>query len=156
MRLKEIPEFRSTAISQLCESQTIKDLLTDTSGSTATQSDLVLTNVFPYEHVPDTQTTARAYITMAIFVPSVQNKTFKSVRIIFYAFEHETMIAVQDSESGKTRMRHDLIAQEIDRIMNGSQMFGLGRLSLSSTVDFSPIDNYFGVAITYDASDFNR
>lgn len=156
MKLQEIPDFRATAMTKFCESQAIKDLLTNTENSSAAAGDLIMHNIFPYAHVPGTSTTARTYITMELFVPRVQNKTFKQVRLVYYVFSHETLISVADNDSGKMRLRHDLIAQEIDSIMNGSRDFGLGRLSLANTADFSPIENYYGVVLTYDADEFNR
>lgn len=58
--------------------------------------------------------------------------------------------------SGKRYLRYDLIAEEIDRMFNGSLAFGF-KLSLVSRKDgYQPLNNFHGTMLVYETTDWNR
>lgn len=154
MNLTEIPEYREKAMKRMAENQRIKDYLTNTTNSTAPADSLVNQYIFPYWYIPGTTTTAKSLILMSIYVPKIMGRTIKKVQIKLGVLTHQSIIICKDQETNKTRLRHDLISLEIDRILNGSTDFGF-KLELVSSQDWSPMENFHGTILTYETYDFN-
>lgn len=58
--------------------------------------------------------------------------------------------------SGKKYLRYDIIAEEIDKLFNGSLAFGF-KLSLVSRKDgYQPIYGFHGTMLVYETKDWNR
>lgn len=115
-------------------------------------SKLIYTQIFPYEYVPDTVDGASTFICFDMDIQKTMNKTFLIPAIYIWVFTHKKYLRMQN-ESG---IRTDKICSEIDKTINGSRYYGLGELELSSVKRFSPIENYQGRVMTFQAQDFNR
>ena len=148
MLLDELKRYKTTLINKIISSGTLVSLI-DNSYSVH-PSKLVNRYVFPYPHVIDTVTDEATYVTMKVSVPKVYNKTYKGFSIYIYIFSHEKLMQTTNG------LRTDLIAEEMERLLNGSLDFGLGRLELTSVEDFSPAPKFYGIIMRYEASDFNR
>lgn len=148
MLLNELKRYKTTLINKIIFNTTLVSLIDNSYAEHPSR--LVNTYVFSYPHVIDTVTEEATYVTMKVSVPRVYNKTYKGFLIYIYIFTHEKLIQT------KNGLRTDLMAEEIERLLNGSLDFGLGRLELTSVEDFSPAPNFYGIIMKYEASDFNR
>ena len=50
----------------------------------------------------------------------------------------------------------DLLTTEIDKLINGNNCFGLGRVELKSWDKFTPAEDFHGTTLVYRTVDFNR
>lgn len=146
--MNELKNYKKTLINKIISSERLVKLIAE--DDAVNPESLVYSHVFPYPHIVDTTTLEGTYITMKISVPKVYNKTYKDLNIWIYIITHERLL----NTSGG--LRTDLIASEIENLLNGSLDFGLGRLELVSAEDFAPANNYQGIVMKYIASDFNR
>ena len=53
-------------------------------------------------------------------------------------------------------MRTDVLADEVDKIMNGNKDLGLGTTELRTVGRVNPAKDYFGRTLIYRSVDFNR
>ncbi len=148
--LHELTEYRQKIMKAICSDQEIVDLIRDQADSPCPDRTLMYSRVFPYAHTPDTTKETNTYICFRIYVPTVMNKTFKEMRLVFYVFSHQDMIRTSDG------LRPDLIAERIDRLFNGTMDMGVGRMRLEGTDDISPSPSFHGLALEYAVSEFNR
>lgn len=150
MLLHELTEYRQKVMKALCSDQTIVDLINDASGSTCPDRSLMYSRVFPYAYTPDTTKETNTYVCFRVYVPTVMNKTFKEMRLVFYVFSHQDKIRTSEG------LRPDLIAERIENLFNGTMDLGVGRMRLEGTDDISPAPNFHGIALEYAVSEFNR
>jgi hypothetical protein len=154
LNLAEIPEYRAKAMEKIATNQRIKDYLTDTVNSTVAPADLINRHIYPYWRIPGSTTTAKNFVLLSIYVPRVIDRTFKEVTVKVGAFSFDSTINCIDPDSGKNRLRYDLLANELDEIFNGSDVFGM-KLGLISTQETLLFDDCYGVILTYKTVDFN-
>lgn len=84
----------------------------------------------------------------------------KTVNLADYGIVvHDTPVngdTIAVTVTGRKYLRYDLIAEEIDRMFNGSLAFGF-KLSLVSRKDgYQPLNNFHGTMLVYETSDWNR
>nr|DAN04135.1 MAG TPA: hypothetical protein [Caudoviricetes sp.] len=106
-----------------------------------------------YKYVPETIEDDNIYITMASHVEYTNDAAIKSVTVDFFIFCHKSRVETLQGN------RHDLIADRIDRILNGSLDFpdvGIGKVQLTDADEFIPMDDYYGWSMTYRLLAFNR
>lgn len=135
---------------KIVSSQKIVKLISESSANTLPDKSLLYQYVFPYPRVIDRIEDEHTFITSRISVPKVRNKTFKELTLYIYVFTHQNLIRTPEG------LRTDLIAEEIEKLFNGSLDFGLGHVELESIDDFSPANRYIGLVMQYSVSDFNR
>lgn len=149
--LDEFFDYKNQLIDDMMSSGEIVKLLSDESGTAKTPEELVYSQVFPYEYVPDVVEHGQTFICCEVDIRSVQSKTFLTPEIYIWVFTHKSKVRLP--EGG---VRTDRLASEITKIINGSRMYGLGELELYSVKRFAPISDYQGRILTFQAKDFNR
>jgi len=154
MYLDEFRKYRSAVLEKITNNQTIKDLLTNVDHCTSTPGSLIEHYVYPYEYLPGSTEEAKTCITMLMSVPYVVDRSILHVKIVFYVFSYEGLMWTKDDD-GVACLRNDLICEEIDKMFNGSDAFGL-KLRLSSRKDgYQPAKKFHGVQLVYETRDFN-
>ena len=148
--LKELTEYRSKIMKELCSNQKIVDLLRNEIDSSLPDRTLMYTQIFPYAFTPEKTEDVKTYICFRVYVPEVFNKTVKKMGIVFYVFTHQNLIRTEDG------LRPDLIAEEIEKLFNGSLKLGAGRLAIEGLDDISPASGFHGIALEYSVTEFNR
>ena len=73
------------------------------------------------------------------------------IHIYIWVFSHKSKLRML--EGG---VRVDKLVSEISKIINGSRYYGLGELDLYSVKRFSPIMDYQGKVMMFQATEFNR
>lgn len=149
--LDELFDYKNQLIDDMLTSETIVKLLADDGGTPRTPEEIVYSQVFPYEYVPDVVEHGQTFICCEVDIRSVQSKTFLTPEIYIWVFTHKSKVRLP--EGG---VRTDKLASEITKLINGSRMYGLGELELYSVKRFAPIADYQGRILTFQAKDFNR
>lgn len=147
--LREITEYKNLLMEKLCSSKDLCALLT-LSDEQAGQN-FAYKRIFPYAYVPNATQIAQSYVCFDIEVPSILNKTIKNVVVYVYVFTEKDLMRIK----GKG-IRVDMMASEVDQLLNGNTEFGFGELELSGCKLFTPIDGYYGRKLIYTVQDFNR
>lgn len=150
--LQEITTYKDLMAQAFCTSESIAQLLKLDDQPLVIGKDLMYSRVFPYAHVPNVSEEGRSFICFDIDVPTVKSDTIKTVQISIYVMAHQNIMRLPDGDG----MRIDVLASEVDKIMNGSTQYGLGTVELMSMRGFSPITGYYGRELKYRVLDINR
>lgn len=151
MNLDEFFNYKNQLMQDLLTNETIVKLICDNGDVPSDPSELMYTQVFPYEYVPETVTRARTFICCDVDIQYVGNKTFLKPAFELWVFTHKSTLRLP--EGG---VRTDKLCAEIDKMLNGNRFYGLGQLDLYSVRRFAPIADYQGKSMVYDAAEFNR
>lgn len=151
MHLQEFFDYKNRLMKDLLTNETIVNLIDDTV-SLENAKDLIYTQVFPYEFVPETIEVGKVYLfcDVDILAQSV-GKTYYSPIIYIWVMAHKSLLRLP--EGG---VRTDKLCNEICKEINGSRFYGLGELNLYSCKRFSPMADYQGKMLTFHARDFNK
>lgn len=116
-------------------------------------AELINTQIFPRQKIPNTTTDAKSYITMRFrYKASKDTSIFKASYITFYIFCHESI-----SMTAYMTLRYDEMLSCVDRLINDTRGYGwLGKMSLDSMEDVIMDTNgsYLGVSVTYKNTEF--
>lgn len=148
--LEEIPEYKSDLLHAFVDNKNIVTYIGNKSKNIYDSSDLVGINIFPHPYIPDTQTEVLTYITLDIYVPRVRDKIIKDVQIVINIFSHKDMSRYK----GKSRV--DLLCIEVDKILNGSQDFGIDSVDLVSVLPYTPNSKHAGKQMIYNVQNLNQ
>ena len=153
MQLQEFFDYKNVFMRQLCTNEKIVHLITDKEDSRVPSHTLAYTQIYPFEYVPETVDNGQTFICFDVDIQNqyVSNKTFYSPILYVWVFTHKSKLRLP--EGG---IRTDAIAAEIDKMLNGSRIYGLGEFNLRGVERFAPIVDYQGRVLTYTAKDFNR
>lgn len=151
MQLDEFYDYKNQLIGDLLTNKKIVHLLNDTEEIRTNPEGLVYTQLFPFEFVPEINETAKTFICCDVDIFGVSNKTFLTPDLYIWVFTHKTLLKLPDGG-----VRIDRLCSEIAKTINGSRCYGLGELSLYSVQRFSPVQDYLGKVMIFEAKDFNR
>jgi len=151
MHLGDFFDYKNQLAEDLLTSPIIVRLLNDDGRDIADPGELMYSQVFPYEYIPETTEHAQTYICCDVDVERVLSKTYLNPILYIWVFTHKSKMRLP--EGG---VRVDKIVSEISKLINGSRVYGLGTLDLKSSRRFAPIADYQGKVLTFTASEFNR
>lgn len=151
MRLWEFYDYKNQLMEDILTDDNILRLLSEDGREPVPPEQLMYSQVFPYEYVPETLEHAKTYICCEVDIQKATSKTFLSPVINVWVFTHRSKMRLP--EGG---VRVDEIVSRIADKLNGSRMYGLGELDLYSCRRFAPINDYQGKSMTFHAVDFNR
>ena len=149
MYLEELSKYKIEIMKRLCLSEKIQSLIL-LSKSQNSGREMMYKNIFPYAFVPDTVTNAGTFICFDLEVQRAKNRTFKDINILFWIFTHQSLIRTENG------IRTDILADEIDKILNGNKDLGLGSAELRKVLRINPAKDYHGRTLVYKTVDFNR
>lgn len=152
MLLEDFFDYKNRLMEDLVTNPEIVKLLKNDCVPPENPKDLIYTQIFPYEYVPDTIDTANTFICYDVDISGVSNKTFLQPTIYLWTFTHRKLLRLPDNNG----IRVDKLCSEIAKTLNGSRYYGLGELELSSVKRFSPFDGYYGRVMTFYAQEYNR
>lgn len=150
MYFEEIPNYRDTIMQSICKSKAIVDLLRPEDAPDMKAMEMPYKYIFPYGHIIDKTTEVGTYICFDLIAPRVIDRTFTDFRIDFWIISHERRIRTPKG------LVTDLLTIELDKLINGSRCFGLGRVELMDWDRFVPAENFHGRSLVYKTIDFNR
>ena len=85
-----------------------------------------------------------------IIAPRIINRSFSDFNIYIWIIAHERTMRTPKG------LVTDLLTTEVDKLINGSNGFGLGRVELKSWDRFTPAEDFHGRTLVYRTVDFNR
>ena len=154
MYLDELFNYKNLLMKDLCSSPEIVALVTGKDDPDVPNHGLPYTQIFPFEYIPETVDEGKTFICFDVDVIQVPNKTYHALAIYLWVFTHKSRMV--DKVGGKRSIVVDEISVEIDKILNGNRLYGLGELNAGSVERFTPIRDFQGRVLTYYATDFNR
>lgn len=149
MNLSEFYNYKNQLMKDLLTNERIVQLL-QRDGETITPRNLMYTQVFPFEFLPDTVEAGRTYVCCDVDIQRSYNKTFLEPVLHIWIFTHKSLMRLP--EGG---VRVDTICHEIAKAIEGSMYYGLGRLELYSVKRFAPMAEYNGKVMTFNLREFN-
>ena len=157
--LDQIIEYPGKIIMKLAGDKTIASLLVNKKSTEITEDDVDLVldeRIFDYQYIDDTADETAAYIWVEIDIPTVSNSKIKNLAIYVDIACHKKFMKLNGGNyPGLIGNRRDNLVRSIDKILNGSEFMGIGKLSLESVRTISPINNFVVREITYRIPDFN-
>ena len=151
MLLNEFFDYKNEIMKTFCSNKDIVRLVTDSSEAPVPNYDLIYSQIFPYEYVPETVDDGQTFICFDVDIADVVSKTYLVPVVYVWVFTHKSKLRL--AEGG---LRLDSLATAIGNELNGNRNIGLGELELSSVGRFVPIDDYQGRVLTFYSTDFNR
>ena len=149
--LEEFTKYKQTLMKAICTTDKIIELLKLESDSTEiTGKDMRYSRIFPYNYVPLTIENAQTFICFTVTAPNVRDDLIAELRLTIYVFTHQDLMRTPEG------IRTDLLVSEIDKVLNGSTQYGLGKVSLKACdVMQVPCQGYSGLYSVYSVRDFN-
>lgn len=142
-------DYKETLMQALLTNEAIVHLL-DPNGRCEDPKQLMYSQVYPYEYVPETVEYGQTFICCEIDIQESEPMIYTPA-IYLWVFTHKSLLRLP--EGG---VRVDKLVEEIDNTINGSFCFGQGRLSLYSCRRFAPMTDYQGKVLRYNTKDINR
>lgn len=152
MLLDDLYDYKNQLMRDLCENEEIVRLVTKSSDAQVPNYDLPYSQIFPFEYVPETVDEAKSFICFDVDITYVPNKTVYLPSIYIWVFTHVSNLRMPDGSG----IRIDRLASAVDHILNGSRIYGMGELALSTATRFSPIKDYLGKVLAYSTKEWNR
>lgn len=112
-------------------------------------SELINTKIFPYNHVPELNTSTSSFITFSFRDYKPVNNKFKSGLIHFQVLVHNKLI-----NTDYEMLRYDHILGSIDELFNEKEL-GIGKLQFNKMDEFYVNTDYVGMYIQYKLWEFN-
>ena len=154
MTLKDIGTYKNRLLSAIIQSEDVcETILGKDYDDTDVDEQLIYHNIFPYLYIDETQTKQESYICIEVDVPRTMDLAYKDMRIIVWCYCHKGIMKY--SKKGYLGTRADILSDMVDRFLNSSNDFGLGRLKLQSSTYFSPSKDYYGRQLIYSCPEFN-
>lgn len=150
MQLDEFYDYKNQLIEDLLTNENIVKLVND-KFTVENSYELAYTQVFPYEYVPETAQEGKTYICCEVDIQKADAQTFYYPIIYVWVFAHKSRLRLP--EGG---VRTDKLCSEISKTLNGSRMYGLGKLDLYSVRRFAPMTDYQGKCLVFHAKDFSK
>lgn len=154
MTLKDIGVYKNRLLTTIMKSEDICELILGKGfDKTDIDEQLIYKHVFPYLYVDDTQTTTETYICVEVSVPRTHNFTYKDMQVDIWCYCHKNIMKY--SKKGYLGTRADIVSDMIDRLLNSSNDYGLGRLKLQSSVPLNISKAHYGRHLIYTCAEFN-
>ena len=153
MNLYELGKYKNTVISVICGNDDIcKAIFGDSYNVSDIDDELFGEQVLPYLFVPGAQEDAKVYVCVETAIPRTIGFELKDVKLIVQVVCHKDLIKYR--KKGYSGNRTDILSDMVNRQLNSSRDFGIGRLKLES-VDIINTDKFYGRSMIYKCPDFN-
>lgn len=121
-----------------------------------TKDDLVNSYIFNFHQNPDTINETKTFLTIQVHIPEIYSTSniLVNTNIVIWIVSHETHMKVDNVPKIKEN-RNDYLSRLIDEKLNGSTLFGLGKLKLISNVEGAYQKNYLYRQLVFQVVDIN-
>ena len=158
MILNALVEYPVKALQKIGTDKTVVSLLTndpsiDMDGDKA---DTVFErNLFDYNYVDSTTTEATAYICVEADLANIPTATIKDMRLYIRVICHKEFMDIDPAKfKGMIGNRRENLTRYVDKLLSGSDMFGIGKLQLLSCRAAPAPTGFAARELTYKISDF--
>ena len=154
MTLKDIGVYKNRLLTTIIKSEDICELILGKDyDKTNVDEKIMYDNIFPYLYVDETQTEAKTYICIEVSVPRTHDFTYKDMIVDVWCYCHKS--SMKYSKKGFLGTRVDILSDMVDRLLNSSNNYGIGRLKLDSCVPINISKTHYGRHLTYKCAEFN-
>lgn len=154
MLLDELYDYKNKFMEDILTNKQIVHLINEEVHFDNAQEKLMYKQVFPFEYIPETTENGHTYVCCDIDIEKAESSTYLDAIIKVWVFSHKSRLRLPPEDNGG--VRPDKICSAINKIINGSYMYGLGKLDLKSVRRFAPMTDYNGKCMTFVATEFNR
>ena len=159
--IDELIDFKENVILAIGNSQKVLGLLADDPNIDvdSDEADTILErNIFDYDYVQETIKRSDAYIMveteMASNASGSINRWVVYVQIVCY--KDFVKLDKKTKFKGVKGNRRDNLAREIDKLLNGSTEFGIGKLTLRRAASADVPEEFTSKLLTYEINDFRN
>lgn len=120
------------------------------------KEDLINTYIFNFHQNPNTINEVKTFITVQVHIPSqyTGSKILVNTNVEIWIISHEDHMRVCNVPKVKEN-RNDYLSKLIDEKLNGSTIFGLGKLMLKSNLEGAYQKNYLYRQLVFTVADIN-
>lgn len=156
--LDELVEYPVKALHRIGTDPTVIQLLTDNPDidMESEEADSAFeTFLFDYLYVDGTTTEAAAYICVEAETARSQTSTMQNMKLYVTVMCHKQFMKVDATKfRGMVGNRRDNLVRYVDKLLNGSDIFGIGKLTLVSARTVPAPTGFSAREITYTVTDF--
>lgn len=150
IRSHEVMEYKDKIMNEIRGSGELRKLL-----GCEDEASIPYRYSFPHEYIPETSTGTERYINFDIGTAvDPANNTFRNVTVYFYILSHEAAAIYE--EGGQTFLWFDRAACELEQILCGKNILGIGRTVLSSNEPYCPHKKWKGRLLKFTTKDFSN
>ena len=150
MQLKDLFDYKNQLMKDLLTNEKIVKLI-DRTITMDKASSLAYKRIFPYEYIPETTSNGDIFVCFDVDVLSVVNKTYLNPTLYLWVFAHRTNLRMPGGG-----LLVDELCASICEVLNGSRMYGLGELEFAAMKRFTPVTDYQGKCMVFEATEINR
>lgn len=158
--LEVLVEYPVKAMQMIGSDQGVVELLTNIKGVDMDSDDAASVfdeNMFDYGYVPQTTDEATAYVCVETNMVKAPTPTMQNLRVYVTVVCHRGFMNIDPSVfKGVVGNRRDNLSLRIDRILNGSDALGIGRLKLETAMVVAAPTGFTAREMTYSISDFSK
>lgn len=156
--IDQLVEYPAKAIHKIGTDKTVAALLTndpDIDMSSDEADDIFDKYLYDYGYVDDSATESRAYICAEAEATKSMTSAVQNVKLYVTVVCHKRFMSIDPAKfPGMIGNRRDNIVRYADRLLNGSDIFGIGKLQLESVKTMSAPVGYTARELTYRVADF--
>lgn len=153
-------EYKAEVISRICASQSVIGLLID-DADVDIDSDAAYAaleqNMFDYNYIDGTVKRSDAFIMVDADMVAATSGTMNAWEVYIQVVCEKNYVPLSGKKfKGWKGNRLDNLVFQIDKLLNGSHIFGIGRLSLQSCTTAVVPDSFSSKLLTYRVEEFRR
>lgn len=150
--LKDIGAFKNIFLSSIINSHDICSLLLNKEDfSEEEKESLIYERVFPYLYIDDIQTNVESYICFEVTIPRCSG-TIKDLQLSVLCCCHKDYMKYKKEDYLGTRV--DILSDMVEREIQDSTEFGIGKLSLQSVRYIFPSTKYYARELIFNVPEF--
>lgn len=163
MNLEELGEFKNKVVSKLINDPNIIDVLLGDLNKIDDPEVALLGKdnsgeggcVFKFEFVPDTQESSKTFLCIEVVPEKTNGDSVTEMSIYVFCYCSKNIMQTYHRK-GQSGTRVDMLASDIDKILNGNTEFGIGPLEWVGSSIYKPALAYYGRMLVYRVSSFRR
>lgn len=162
MNLVDLGTFKTNVVSKLLHDPCVVEALLGKVSEEDDVEELLLGeesgapgHIYDFEYVPEINENTDTYLCVEAVVKTAPTDTAYTIYLYVFAYCHKKIMHSY-SRDGMGGNKADILASDVDKILNGSRDFGIGRLRLLGDDIYKPNNAYYGRCIVYESEAFNR
>lgn len=158
--LDEVIEYPVTALHKIGTDADVVKLLTDNPDidMDSDEADEVFDKyLYDYGYVDVTTDEAAAYICIEANLTNAASTSFNDIKVYVTVICHKEFMNIDSTKfKGIIGNRRDNLTRYVDKVLNNSEVFGIGKLTLLTARVVSAPTGFTARELTYTVSEFKR
>ena len=159
--LDEIVDYPDAIALALSQDQTIVGLLVDDPNAEIGDNNVLGSQIYNYNFIPDVATDSLSYITIDTVVSDAKTETVKTLKVIITVISNKTNMKLKPTIfKGVAGNRRDNLVRYTDLIVRKMDNLGIGKLQLTARTPVAPVSigvsDYTAKQLVYEVPNFDR